>query len=135
MTNGQLHPSVEQFKNFAKKNPKIFDEVKNGNSTLQELFEEWYLLGEEDPRWESFRSEDGSSENNVSEKTKTDRVQQILGAIKNIDANQMQQYIGNLSQALGAIQGILAQFQGEAAVTSPEPAKETPKHPFGFRKD
>ena len=30
-------------------------EVRSGNKTWQQFYEEWYLLGEEDPIWATFR--------------------------------------------------------------------------------
>ena len=47
-----LHPSVIKFKEFVKNNPALIKEVRNGNSTWQEMYEDWFLLGEEDNRWE-----------------------------------------------------------------------------------
>ena len=53
MTEKKLHPSVLQFKEFVKNNPKIIQEVRKGKATWQELYEDWYLLGEDDSRWET----------------------------------------------------------------------------------
>ncbi len=64
MTNKGLHPSIENFKVFVKNNPRVMEEVRSGKVTLQELYEEWFLLGEEDTKWDDFRSEkkeDGKS--------------------------------------------------------------------------
>lgn len=133
MANDKLHPSVEQFKRFVKNNPRILEEVKNGRSTLQELFEEWFVLGEDDSRWDVFRSENNEKMN--GDEKKEDWSQRLLGAIKNMDSSQMQQYIGNISQALGAIQGVLGQFQSGAAAAPSKPTKEKTNHPFVFRKD
>ena len=36
----------------------------------------------------------------------------LLGAIKNMDINQIQQYIKSANQALGTIQGLVEMFQG-----------------------
>ncbi len=55
MTKTKLHPSVEKFKEFVKQNPRVIKEVRDGNATWQELYEDWYLLGEEDSRWDSYR--------------------------------------------------------------------------------
>lgn len=55
MTKTKLHPSVEKFKEFVKQNPQIIKEVRAGNTTWQELYEDWYLLGEEDSRWDSYK--------------------------------------------------------------------------------
>ena len=126
-----LHPSVEQFKDFVKKNPKIIQEVKDEKFTWQELYEDWYLLGEEDPRWEEFRKE---NKNTPEEEAKTDLIGQIMGAVKRMDVNQLEGHIYNLSKALDAVQGVISQFQGANPKKS-LPKSERPPHPFMFRKD
>ncbi|WP_338469936.1 YlbD family protein [Niallia sp. XMNu-256] len=131
MTNQKLHPSVEEFKKFVTAHPKILDEVKNGNATLQELYEDWYLLGEEDVRWENLLSENLATD---TENVKVDWVNNILGSMKKMDPGQIQHYVGHLSQALHTIQGVLAQFQTGKPTTSGKP-QEKPNHPFFFRKD
>lgn len=134
MPNKKLHPSIEQFKVFVKKNPKILEEVRNGRTTLQEFYEDWYLLGEEDTRWDDFRSEKKANKLDESE-SKTDWLSNILGTMKKMDPEQMQSYIGHLSQALGAVQGVLSQFQNGAAKNSSNSPHQKPNHPFSFRKD
>jgi hypothetical protein len=127
-----LHPSVEQFKDFVKKNPKIIQEVRKEKFTWQELYEDWYLLGEEDPRWEEFRKEDKNIPE--EEEAKTDLIGQIIGAVKRMDVNQLEGHIYNLSKALDAVQGVISQFQGANPKKS-LPKNERPPHPFMFRKD
>ncbi|MCQ6275143.1 YlbD family protein [Bacillus sp. V3B] len=133
MTNSKLHPSIEKFKLFVKSNPKILEEARSGRTTLQELYEDWYLLGEDDTRWDDFRSEK-KDEVHTSE-SKTDWFSNILGTMKKMDPEQMQSYIGHLSQALGAVQGVLTQFQNGAAKNSSNSPHPKPNHPFSFRKD
>ncbi len=141
MTHKNLHPSVLQFKEFVKNNPKIIKEVRNGKATWQELYEDWYLLGEEDSRWETIGIENNSEgkTNNVAKtnnESKSDWMSNIMGMVKNMDPNQMQHHINNLSEALGAIQGVISQFQGSTnAGAAPVQRQEGPKHPFSFRKD
>ncbi|MDF1506712.1 YlbD family protein [Robertmurraya sp. DFI.2.37] len=130
MEKKKLHPSVQQFKEFVKEHPKMVMEVRKGNATWQELFEEWYLLGDEDSRWDEFK---GVQE---KEEDKKEWLPQIMNAVKNVDPNQLQGHITNLSQALGAIQGLILQFQGGkqgSATSSNQPAQSS--HPFQFRKD
>ncbi len=127
-----LHPSVIKFKEFVKNNPSLIKEVRNGNSTWQELYEDWYLLGEEDNRWKTLGDKRNSSTEKEVEK-KGDWVSTILGSIQKMDPDQIQHYINNLSQALGAIQGVISQFQGnQLKQVTP---KIEHKHPFSFRKD
>jgi hypothetical protein len=132
MTEQKLHPSVDEFKKFITNHPKILDEVKNGNATLQELYEDWYLLGEEDERWRNLLSEEVKETDTTNEKS--DWISSILGSMKKMDPQQIQAYAGHLSQALGAIQGVLAQFQSDKPKSAGRP-QEKPNHPFFFRKD
>jgi hypothetical protein len=137
MTQKKLHPNVQKFKEFVKKYPKISNEVKKGKFNWQELYEDWYLLGEDDPRWDTFKEKEMFQEkasDDSSEEKKTDFMKQMLDYIKTMDVNQMQQYINNFSQALGAVQGVLSQFQS----STPNQTKTNntgPTHPFTFRKD
>lgn len=134
MTQKKLHPSVVKFKEFVKQYPKISSEVKKGTVTWQELYEDWYLLGEDDPRWDQFKdTKEGHEKENSAEEKNSDFVTQIFDYFKTMDVNQVQQYISNASQALGAVQGVLSQFQ-----TPTKPSNRNnpgPSHPFSFRKD
>lgn len=135
-----LHPSVEQFKNFVKKNPEIIQEVRNEKYTWQELYEDWYLLGENDPHWDKFRKDNinTSEDENVDEnkdEVKPDWIGHIMGAVKRMDVNQLEGHIYNLSQALEAVQGVISQFQGANPQKTTAPKREQPPHPFMFRKD
>jgi hypothetical protein len=127
-----LHPSVIKFKEFVKNNPALIKEVRNGNSTWQELYEDWYLLGEEDNRWETIGVKTSPGAEKEEDK-KGDWISTILGTVQKMDHNQIQHYVNNLSQALGAIQGVLSQFQGSQSKQNP--LKVEHKHPFSFRKD
>ncbi|MBP2240002.1 hypothetical protein J2Z40_000555 [Cytobacillus eiseniae] len=138
MVKKNLHPSVEQFKSFVKANPKIVKEVRSGKNTWQELYEDWYLLGEDDSRWDAYRMEskqEAKTEANAGE-NKTDWLGTILGAMKKMDPNEMQGYVQNISQALGTVQGVLAQFQGGSGSTVSSKVTETKlSSPFVFNKD
>ena len=63
----------------------------------------------------------------------------LIGAIKNMDINQIQQYIKSANQAIGTIQGLLEMFQGsrtnEEETSTPNPEMKQRKNPFMFRKD
>jgi hypothetical protein len=130
----KLHPKVKEFKQFVQKHPKLSYEVKKGTASWQDLFEEWYLLGEEDSRWDEYR--DGKSQQ--EKKESKGFMDQIGGMLKNMDPNQMQQHINSLSQAIGAVQGVLSQFQSTGStpsITEQNEAPERPRHPFSIRKD
>lgn len=137
MEKKELHPSIEKFKQFVKSNPKMIQKVRSEKVTWQELYEDWYLLGEEDPRWNEFRDGDKKepATTTTTTESKTDWIGQIMGAVKKMDAQQFESHINNLSQALAAIQGVVSQFQG-GNQSNPIPKNEQqPPHPFNFRKD
>ncbi|WP_071459330.1 YlbD family protein [Bacillus massilinigeriensis] len=125
----ELHPSVQKFKEFVASNPHIIKEVRSGKATWQGIYEEWYLLGEEDARWR----EEKNNQENSSKDEKKDFMGQIMGMLKNLDPNQVQGQIQSLSEAIGAVQAVLSQFQGKGS--APGQPKNSQHHPFSFRKD
>jgi len=134
MAQKKLHPSVQKFKEFVKNNPKLIQEVRKGNATWQELYEDWYLLGEDDKRWETIGAETEPAPSKNTE-SKGDLMSNIMGVFKKMDQNQIQSHLNNLSQAIGAIQGLLSQFQGTNGTNSAAKPPAGPQHPFTFRKD
>ncbi|MEI5906045.1 spore coat protein YlbD [Bacillus spongiae] len=140
MEQKQLHPSVQEFKEFVQQHPNLVKEVRNGQSTWQELFEDWYLLGDDDPKWNSYKKEDTEKEDKKEEKDSKGLFEQITGILQKMEPDQVQQHITNLSQALGAIQGVLTQFSsggGATGGTTPQVKSEPQErpNPFSFRKD
>ena len=65
-----LHPSVQQFKEFVNHHPKMVHEVRSGHKTWQQFYEEWYLLGEEDPIWATYRPDGAPAFSSVKENKK-----------------------------------------------------------------
>ncbi len=135
------HPKVKEFKEFVKKHPSLIKEVRDGNENWQDLFEDWYLLGEDDPRWSSYK--EGSAKETKKDKESSSStsnwMSQIGDMMKKMDPDQLQHHIHNLSQALGAVQGVVSQFQskqptGDSTQTKKQSTQQ-PSHPFTFRKD
>lgn len=135
MTTKKLHPSIEEFKKFVYKNPKILDEVRTGKVTLQEMYEDWYLLGEEDTRWDPYRNSSEKTSKESANNVQGDWLKSVLGPLKKMDPNQIQTHLGQLSSALGAIQGVVAQLADGAAKQGSKKTVQKPNHPFQFRKD
>ena len=136
MAQKQLHPTVERFKTYVKGNPSVLKEVRSGKKTMQQLYEEWYVI-KDDEQGASATEKD--QDKATSNEDKQDWVNQIMGTVKNMDVNQVQGYISNMSQALGAIQGVLSQFQGgstnsKGSARSNNPSTQKP-NPFTFKKD
>ncbi|MGG4266460.1 YlbD family protein [Peribacillus simplex] len=136
-------PSVDRFREFVKEHPYLVNEVRNKQATWQELFEEWYLLGEDHPRWQADVSVDESKVNSESPSPpvkgdqNTELIGTLMSAVKNMDMGQIQQYITNANQAIGAIQGVLSAFQGNKSddTSTPKKEREQRTNPFLFTKD
>ncbi|HZG61212.1 MAG TPA: YlbD family protein [Anoxybacillus sp.] len=125
-----LHPSVEQFKQFVKRHPKMIKEVRRGNKTWKEFYEDWYLFGEEDEIWERYK-EAKKAETSTSESF----MSKIVSSLKNMDVNNLEKHIASFQEAISAIQNVIGQFQSG----NPNPNHSHPNsqnhHPFSFRKD
>lgn len=136
MADQSLHPSVEKFKQFVKENPMIIKSVRNGEETWQNLYEDWYLLGPNDPKWKKYNVATDQASSEKSTKNDKGMLNHLTGIVKNMDADQLQYYVQQLSRTLGSIQGVLSQFQGMNHQQSPkvEPPKPN-NNPFAFRKD
>ena len=133
MDDSKLHPSVQDFKLFLKSNPKIVKDVRMGKKTWQELYEDWSLLGDEDEVWNEYKGE----KKVIEETKKADKgefISQLLNQLKKMDPDQIQKQIGNVSQALGAIQGVISQFQSSGQTEKAPPPVQN-NHPFKFRQD
>ncbi|MCM3178382.1 YlbD family protein [Cytobacillus horneckiae] len=136
MAKEKLHPSIEQFKQYVKAHPEIIKQVRSGQKKWQELYEEWYLL--EDEAETSNPAADNHSKNEENTDKSNDWMTNVVGSLKNMDVDQMQGYIANMSQALAAIQGVISQFSGGGGTSksgSSTGASQQKPNPFTFKKD
>lgn len=136
----KLHPSVEEFKLFVKEHPELVKAVRSGEGTWQEFYEEWYLLGPDDPKWSNYKLNQSTESKSTHSNDTTEEssgnsnwINQITGVLKKMDPNQLQYHIGQLSEAIGAIQGVMGQFQSENKQNTSQ--SQGARHPFAFRKD
>lgn len=141
----QTHPKVDEFKDFVKRHPKIVKEVRSNKKTWQELFEDWYLFGEDDSMWEKYKDNHSSDENrkdksqNTTTKKDSDFMSQVLSIVKNIDMNEMQKNLSSVSGAISNVQQLIEQFQGFKNTnkhhSQSRQGPRNPHHPFFYHKD
>ena len=65
MTNKQKQTSIDEFKQFVRRHPKLIQEVQTQEKSWQSLYENWVMFGEEDEMWSPYRqskSEDAKEE-------------------------------------------------------------------------
>ncbi|WP_216830901.1 YlbD family protein [Alkalihalobacterium elongatum] len=143
-----LHPSVQQFKAFVKEHPLLIREVRSGNRTWQDYYEEWTLLGEDHPNWQKYRrttktdtyesseninnSQNSNAETNEnnSESSSTTAAN-LLGMLKNINFNDLQHHMAQVSSVITNVQGLMQSFQGNNQQSQQQPRQDDP---FSFRR-
>lgn len=130
MSKKTLHPNIQKFKEFVKDHPKLINEVRTEKKSWQELYEEWYLLGEEDGIWKQYKVGNTSKE---EKKEKNDFMSTIVSSMKGMDLNQVQQHMSSFGEAITNIQQIIGQFKGsnQQQVTG----NSQNNQPFFFNKD
>lgn len=56
---------ITEFKEFVRQHSGLKDSVRNGNTTWQNIYEEWFLYGSDDKQWSPYK-------NNTTTATSTD---------------------------------------------------------------
>ncbi len=114
MNDTNLHPSVSEFKQFINQHPKLIKHIRKNGRPWQEMYEKWVLLGEDDPYWESFKSdsEDNKEEKKESKKDKNSELfSQLVKMTESMDLDKFQKQMDQFSSSLGTIQELIGQFQ------------------------
>lgn len=142
MSKNGLHPSVLQFKEFMGRNPHLIKEVSENNKSLQELFEEWSVFGEEHEHWSTYMTTEKEPDRENSENNKekqeettnagaTNALGQIMGLVSKLNFDDLQQHLNQFSSVLGNVQNVVQSFQKQ-----PDQKHQQPNdHPFSFRRD
>ncbi len=121
-----MSTSVERFREFVKKHPKLVELVRNKSRTWQSLYEDWIILGSNDASWTPFSdsnvSENNSVENNdenitinnekstfeSTEKSSSNNlelVNGILSLVKSINTDSINKALTMTQKASQIIQG------------------------------
>ncbi|YAR63234.1 YlbD family protein [Bacillus cytotoxicus] len=133
-TKRALHPSVQQFKEFVNHHPKMVHDVRSGQKTWQQFYEEWYLLGEKDEIWKQYQA-DGEQVSSPAQESKEERtsdlMEQMLSFFKKLNVEEMQQHLTNVTSAIGSVQQVIQQFKENR--TKPE-QRNSENNPFFFQK-
>lgn len=139
--NQELHPSVQQFKEFMKQHPALIAEVKANRRSLQTIYEEWSVLGAEHEQWQTFRSvkadtshtQETAEEETASHSTSTasDTLGQVMGLIRRMNVQDLQNHLAQFSSVLANVQNVIQTFQRPTN----QPSQKPQDHPFSFRRD
>ncbi|UCZ51854.1 YlbD family protein [Bacillus shivajii] len=139
-----LHPDVQKFKLFVKTHPYVLRDVKTGDKTLQDLFEEWKLFGEDDEIWETYKAANKTESNNderksdesSGEETSSEGIstQDLLAMLKKMNLNDLQHHLSQFSGVLSSVQELLGQFK-QSPPEEQGRTEDQQSSPFSFRED
>ncbi|WP_245844012.1 YlbD family protein [Oceanobacillus rekensis] len=124
-----LHPTVIAFKEFINKHPLLLREIRKSGRSWQESYEQWILLGEDDPHWDQYKDEIKDDKVDKSTVKDSELVGQLLKYTSNLDINKVQGQVDQLSKAITSIQEMMQQFKGT------QKKEQSPKDPFGWMRD
>lgn len=143
-----VHPDIRRFKIFVKNHPYVLRDVKSGEKTLQDLFEEYMLFGEEDEIWETYRleadervekEEKKEEEQNADDEKNTAKesigVKDIVDIFKKMNMNDLQKNLAQISGVLASVQELLMQFKQTDVTSSSSQVNNDPQPSFSYRDD
>lgn len=90
----------DEFKSFALKNKHLHKYVEEGKTTWQKLFETYDIYGSDADIWDKYKDK-------KEEKKESEGLKSILGNLKNIDVDKLEENIGSLQKALGFLEEIV----------------------------
>ena len=109
---------VTEFKEFVREHPGLKDSVRNGNTSWQNLYEEWYLYGSDDKQWSPYKN-DAIPVTNTTEpanevaSNSNERADQLSGAemmtqafeyLQKVDVDKVQKTMGTFQQFIQIFQ-------------------------------
>lgn len=118
-----MQSRMEEFRSFVSSHEKIKEEVRNGNRTWQNIYEEWVILGEENPEWDKYKSNTDKkvvSQNGNNLSINMDSVKNVIGYIKKINPDDLNKTLNTLqkviqiAQTVGGSKGAVAPIVSSA---------------------
>lgn len=91
----------QEFKEFAAQNKQLGRLVQEGKTTWQKLYETYDIYGKDDEIWNTYK------ETKKETSKSTESIKSILGNLKNIDMDKLEENISSLQKALGFLEEIV----------------------------
>ncbi|WP_163536698.1 spore coat protein YlbD [Gracilibacillus sp. YIM 98692] len=108
-----MHPNVQQFKGFLKEHPGLVKKIKANEVELQDIYEQFVLLGEDDPSWKKYKTIQSTDNNKtVPSENAKDVYSKIMKHMNQLDLNQVEAHVHDLNGAIDNILTLINQFKG-----------------------
>ena len=97
-----MESRMDDFRIFINKYPAIKTEVKNGKKTWQEIYEDWVILGEDDDKWNIYKTDKSNDlgSKKIDDLLTTSNIKNIVDYLKKINPD-------TISKTLNTIQKVL----------------------------
>ena len=99
---------MDEFREFINKYPGLKNEVKNGNKTWQNIYEDWVILGENDSKWNIYKldkiSDIGSKK--IDELLTTSNIKNIVEYVKKLNPDTISKTLNTVQKVLQITQSI-----------------------------
>lgn len=96
---------MEEFREFVNKYPLIRNEVKNGNMTWQEVYEDWVLFGDRDD-YSKYVDNTNVSNNNQSPNLNMDSIKSIVNYVQKIDPDSVNKTLNTVQKLIQIVQTV-----------------------------
>lgn len=108
---------MNEFRDFVKKYPLLREEVNNGKKTWQNIYEEWVLFGEGDPKWKIFESVEKNPEKKENKENNFNfgNVKKVLDYAKNINPDNLNKTLNNVQKVIQIAQTV----SGNKTISAP----------------
>lgn len=124
MSENKLDSSVASFKAFIHKHPPLLEHMRKSGTPLQTYYEQWSLLGEDDPYWDPYRKE-SEKEKKQEDADKVDWIGRILQYAEHVEPRRIHEHVSSLNQTIGTLQEMIALFSAnEKDQQAPAPQQE-----------
>lgn len=101
---------ITEFKAFVRQHPGLKERVRNGDSSWQNLYEEWYLYGSDDKQWSRYKQDEPESEVESKEKTEqlngAEMMAQAFEYLQKVDIDKVQKTMGTFQQFIQLFQNM-----------------------------
>ena len=107
---------MNEFREFVKKIPLIRDEVNSGSKTWQMIYEEWVIYGEEDSKWDKYKTvEKKETKDNRDTSLNFQNVKKVFEYAKNINPDNLNKTLNNVQKVIQIAQTV----SGNKSISAP----------------
>ena len=104
----------EEFKLFVKDHPELIKFVKSNEMSWQKFYEVYDIYGASNDVWNKYFSK-LEEETGESDSKENFSVSDLINMVKNVDLDNVQKNITNISKALGLVQSLIAKDGSDIA--------------------